>query len=88
MQIKNYTEVLVENEIDSVMKKMNVCNCKKCKADVTAISLNSLPPKYVVTPKNICYAKLNSYNIQSSIEVTTAITKACEKVSKNPRHED
>ena len=87
VQVKNYTEDLVYNNLDDIMKKnSSKCFCERCKADIIAISLNNLPTKYVATEKGVCYAKLSSYETQSLIDVVTAITNAIKIVEKNPRH--
>lgn len=86
MEIKNYTEVLVANKIDELVAKNDVCDCKRCKADITAIALNNLKPKYIVSEKGECYAKLSLFENQLSIDVISSITKGIDIVSKNPRH--
>lgn len=87
MQIKNYTENLVEYKIDKLIQKSGVCNCPRCTADIKALALNQLKPKYVVSSKGECYAKLSVLEKQTEIDVISAITKAIEIVSKNPRHD-
>ncbi|MDE6181767.1 MAG: late competence development ComFB family protein [Eubacteriales bacterium] len=86
MEIKNYTEVLVANKLDELIAKSGVCDCERCKADITAIALNKLSPKYVVSAKGECYAKLSLFENQFAIDVISTITKAIDIVSKNPRH--
>lgn len=86
MEIKNYTEVLVSNKINELIAKNGVCDCERCKADITAIALNNLKPKYVVSEKGECYAKLSLFENQLSIDVISSITKGIDIVSKNPRH--
>lgn len=88
IQVKNYMEDLVAAQLEDIMKKNECsCFCEKCKADVTALALNKLQPKYVATDKGICYAKLNSYESQCIIDVVTAITGAAKIVKKDPRHD-
>lgn len=86
MVLKNYMETLVENKIDELIKDNNVCTCDRCKADIMAIALNNLHPKYVVTKEGECYAKLSSYEIQNAVDVISSITLAIDIVSKTPRH--
>ena len=87
MQVKNYMEDLVANQLEDIMKKNNCsCFCEKCKADITAHALNHLPTKYVATEKGVCYAKLTSYENQSIIDITTAISNAIKIVEEHPRH--
>ncbi len=87
VQIKNYMENLVANHLEHIMKNNNCsCFCEVCKADITALALNHLPAQYCTTEKGDRYAKLNSYEYQSIIDVVTAITNAIEIVEKYPRH--
>lgn len=87
VQIKNYMENLVANQLESIMKKNNYpCFCDICKADITALALSHFPAQYCTTEKGDRYAKLNSYEYQSIIDVVTAITNAIEIVEKHPRH--
>jgi Late competence development protein ComFB. len=87
MQLKNYMEEVVFEMLDKVMVKMGVCMCDKCRYDVAAIALNSLPPKYVVTEEGEVYSRTNELTTQFDVDIATAITRAAEIVSKNPRHE-
>jgi competence protein ComFB len=87
IRIKNYMEDCVSDMLDQVLKDINVCSCEKCKYDITAIALNSLAPKYVVTPKGELYTKLSSLAQQSDVDIISAITKASVIVNRNPRHQ-
>ena len=84
--IKNYMEEVVNFQIDDVLKIMDVCRCDKCRLDMTAIALNDLPPKYVVTEKGELYSKVNNLINQFDVDVCSAIAKAAIIVGKNPRH--
>ncbi len=87
MQVKNYMEDLVVNQLEDIMQKNNCkCFCERCKADITALALNNLPTKYVATEKGVCYAKLSSYENQCLIDIVAAITNAIKIVEKHPRH--
>jgi competence protein ComFB len=88
VRIKNYMEDLVSDMLEQVLKDITVCKCDKCKYDITAIALNSLPPKYVVTRKGELYTKLASLAQQSDVDIISAITKASVIVSRNPRHQN
>lgn len=85
--LKNYMEDCVVDLVDSIMQGMDVCACEKCKMDVTAIALNALPAKYVVTRKGQLYTKLFVLQQQFNVDIISAITKATVIVSERPRHE-
>lgn len=82
----NVVEDIVKVKVLETMREMNVCTCEKCVSDVIALTLNSLPPKYVVTEKGNLFSKLAAYENQYSTDVTSAIVQACIAVNKIPRH--
>ncbi|MBU3172250.1 late competence development ComFB family protein [Clostridium estertheticum] len=86
--LKNFSEVKVNNLLEKILEKYDdICKCEKCKLDIKAIALNSLTTKYTVSEKGELYTSaLAEINKQETIDVTTAITKAIEIVSTNPKH--
>ncbi len=85
---KNYAEIQVENTLKSVLKEYkNICTCKKCVSDMTALALNSVKPKYVVSETGKIYASaLSEINKEENISIIAEVIKAVETVSKNPKH--
>ncbi|MDR1537717.1 MAG: late competence development ComFB family protein [Clostridiales bacterium] len=88
IRIKNYMEDCVSDILEAVMKNTNSCNCDKCKLDITAIALNSLPAKYAVTKKGQLYAKLSTLQQQFDVDIISAVAKAAVIVAENPRHDE
>lgn len=87
MEIYNYMEDLVDALLPNLLKKYeDVCTCSQCIADIKALALNNLPPKYVSTEKGSVYSKANMFTIQSETDITKAIIGAIEKVVQSPRH--
>lgn len=84
----NIIEEFVKNECPSLMNKMEVCCCNKCKNDVIALALNHLPPKYVVTRKGYLLSKLLAYEKQYKADVLAAVTNACLQVKSMPHHSE
>ncbi len=87
-EIMNYMEICVSDMIMSILKEIHCCTCEKCVYDIKAITLNSLPPKYVVTKKGHLYTKLSALQQQFDVDIIAAITKAAVIVSRSPRHEE
>ena len=85
-KLKNYMEDLVSKKADEILETMDICKCEKCRLDIIALSLNSLPSKYVVSAKGELYAKVRQLEQQFDIDVETAIVKAAIFVNKNPKH--
>jgi len=87
MKIRNYMEDCVAHTIDGILRDIKCCACEKCKCDITAIALNSLSPKYVVTRRGQLYTKLGTLRQQFEVDIIAAITKAAVIVGRNPRHD-
>ena len=87
MELKNVLEDVVAYYVDSALEQdKDFCGCPRCRLDVIALSLNSLKPKYVVSPKGYVYAKLDELRAQFQADIVVATTKAIKVVKKNPRH--
>ncbi|MDW7673467.1 MAG: late competence development ComFB family protein [Bacillota bacterium] len=88
MELKNYMEVMVLQAIDELLKKRSdICRCEKCRLDIAAKALNSLPPKYIVSYHGEVYTKTSVLQNQSNADVLRAVTQAIMHVSRNPHHE-
>jgi len=87
-EIKNYMEICVRDQIKSVLGGLNCCMCENCVMDISAIALNSLPPKYVVTKKGQLYTKLITLQQQFDVDIIAALTKAAVIVGRSPRHDE
>lgn len=86
VELKNYMEEVVFNQMDKVLNKMDVCKCEKCRMDIAAMVLNNLPTKYVVTDKGELYSKVSTLMNQFEVDAISNITSAALKVNSNPRH--
>ena len=87
LELNNYMEACVLDLLEPVLTNLSACTCENCLHDILAISLNSLPAKYVVTKKGEMYTKLNNLQHQFDVDIVSAIAKASVIVSRNPRHE-
>jgi len=43
----NVIEIVVNQELDDVLREEEACGCDECRANALALALNSLPPRYV-----------------------------------------
>jgi len=82
----NVMQALVEDRVDKYMKTFKMCTCHRCRTDVVALALTSLPAKYIVIPGHESVPMLSIYESRYSAEVTAQIVSACQKVSEHPRH--
>ena len=49
LEVMNVMEIVVMEKLSADIDALNMsCTCDRCLADVLAISLNQLPPKYIV----------------------------------------
>ena len=63
------------------------CSCKRCKLDVVALALNSLPSKYVVTNIGNAVTNVTLNSSQWQANLTMAVCNAIEIVRSKPRHQ-
>lgn len=88
MELKNYTETLVDEAIKDYLNKNEILAKELSKddiEDIKAFSLNNLPPHYMRTQKGYAFTKLEEINIQSKTSVLKTVIQATEKIIKN-RH--
>ncbi|MGP4082342.1 late competence development ComFB family protein [Pseudalkalibacillus sp. R45] len=64
-----------------------ICRCNKCTIDIIALSLNSIPPRYVTSPDNreIIYQLFNKPFMRTMLN--KHIISAIHVVRKNPNHD-
>ncbi|MCD5404931.1 MAG: late competence development ComFB family protein [Desulfotomaculum sp.] len=90
--VYNYTELMVRQYLDSILKEYkknnpNMCTCELCKQDIIAIALNNLSTRYVTTEKGRIINQVLLEQIDQKAEIITQILKAIQIVKKNPRHQ-
>lgn len=83
---KNMMEILVENKFDDIIDTFDCCQCKQCRDDIIAFSLNRLPPKYVVTREGEAYSKVYALGLQHDADIVSALTLGAKVVREHPRH--
>lgn len=84
--LRNLTEDIVVEELDSMIDILDVCKCDRCRLDIASYALNRLPAKYVCTTQGELMSKLSIIDSDFKIRVATEITKGAEIVKRNPRH--
>ncbi len=86
MELKNMMEMVVDQAITDVKKHYDFCDCGQCRLDISAIALNKLPPKYVLTSKGESYSRADLLAMQSGLDLLGVVLEAVKVVQKNPRH--
>ncbi len=79
----NLMEQLVIDRLDAAFDKFNCCRCDKCRRDVAALTLNALPPRYVVAELDELPHLLEEC---STKEISAALVKAILQVKSHPNH--
>ena len=85
-KVENIMEEIVDLRLDKAIEELGVCGCDRCRADMLAFTLNTLPPKYVVSIKGDVFSRLSTYTTQMQVELTVAITSAVRSVGEKPNH--
>lgn len=87
VQLLNRMEKVANEVADEMLgKDKNFCHCSRCRLDIVALALNSLPPRYVVTEMGEVFTNVSLASAQWKADVMTAILQAMEIVRKKPRH--
>ncbi|WP_203363337.1 late competence development ComFB family protein [Bacillus sp. REN10] len=86
MTVKNAMEDIVKAIIAEHKDTLKLtCRCDRCLDDLLALSLNHLPPMYVVDDKYRPYvAAKYMVNTQEHANILTTITQASTKIAANP----
>lgn len=83
----NIVEKLVRDCLDEVLElRPGMCRCDKCVADIMAVALNNLQPRYVVSDKGETLAKAAFLDKDLKMALLIAVAEAAERISTNPRH--
>ena len=82
----NVMQVLVEEKAPRYIQKFGLCPCKHCEADVKALTLSNLVPKYVVLSKLDRIPMLTVYEGRYSTTIFAQLTRACKVVMDHPHH--
>ena len=87
-EITNILEKIVADKVDSILPTMEgVCACKQCRADIICLSLNGLPPRYVVHRMGEILGMAEIETLQKKTEIVTTILRSARQVAENP-HQD
>lgn len=83
-ELVNKMEEIVMNNLESILARFSCCKCKRCRKDIIAITMNTLPPKYVV--KKADDEPKQPVDVDLLNDVSGAIVRAVVKVRSAPRH--
>lgn len=84
--LRNYMEDIVLEKLDHTMKMLKACECERCKKDVMALALNSLPNAYMTIEPQDVEEQVRRLRAGVEIKVSAALIKAVQEVKASPRH--
>ena len=79
-------EILTPELILDALKDNDTCTCSRCQADVKALMLTRLPPKYIVADNTAVPMLLTYYHNKFRVAVLSQSMRACMDVKEHPRH--
>lgn len=82
----NVMQVLVEEKCMRYINMFSMCDCSRCIADVKALALSNLIPKYLVMRRSEVVPMLTVYEGRLNAALTAQLIQACKIVMDNPRH--
>lgn len=83
--IVNYNEYAVARVLRELLSEnLSLCQCRFCVEDVYALSLNSLPPRYIQSSSVRTYEESENYLPEDAIR--RKVQEAATKVRKRPNH--
>lgn len=85
--LKNYNEYIVQQCLTEYLRTCELsCSCERCLADIKAMVLNRLPPKYYVTLRGEIITEVESHSLPNKARLFAAIAQAAKQVSESPSH--
>lgn len=87
MAIRNVMENVVKGVISKHKHQLHLnCDCDRCLDDITAISLNKLPPRYIVNEEHNPYVRaMHEADSQGVMNILMIVAQSATIVSNNPR---
>ena len=86
-RVLNVMEEILTPEVTlEMMQKNDVCHCPRCQADVRALMLTRLQPKYVVAERSAIPMLMTYYRNKFRVAILSQSLRACIDVKENPRH--
>ncbi|MDR2048286.1 MAG: late competence development ComFB family protein [Treponema sp.] len=85
----NEAEKMVIAELGSQLDsyKGSICRCNECVVDMAAVALNAVKPLYRVSLLGTMYASQAMNEVSYAKSVQDEVSRAIEKVRKNPAHD-
>lgn len=86
LELRNLMEDVVNDALEDVRKYYDFCSCAQCRMDISAMALNKIPPRYVVSNKGESYGRAELLAMQSNLDILNIVLEAVKMVQQKPRH--
>lgn len=89
MVSRNLLKKRVEEEVAEVLAENDeFCACEQCKADVSALALNNLRPRYAGSEEGeVVLESTDISSTQTEMDIYRTILEAAQVVDKRPHHD-
>lgn len=86
---KNLLKKRVEEEVEKILEENDeFCDCDQCKADVAALALNHLRPRYAGSEEGeVVLESTDISSTQTEMDIYRNILEAAKIVNKRPHHD-
>lgn len=87
MAIQNVMENVVKDVIMKHKHQLHLnCSCDRCLEDIMAMSLNKLPPRYIVNEKHQPFVRaMHEADSQGAMNILMIVAQSATVVSNSPR---
>ena len=86
-ELKNHTEIVVYQALQNYLRNNKIsCSCELCQADIMALALNRLPPRYYVSLRGEIMTQWESHALPDQARVMADVVRAAQQVSATPTH--
>lgn len=85
--LRNHTETVVYQALQNYLRQNKLaCTCERCQADIMALALNRLPPRYYVSLQGKILTQCESHALPDQARVMADVVLAVQQVSATPSH--
>lgn len=86
-ELKNHTEIVVYQALQDYLRQNKAsCSCERCQADIMALALNRLPPRYYVSLQGKILTQCESHALPDQTRIMADVVRAAQQVSVTPSH--
>lgn len=86
-ELRNHTRIAVSKALQDYLLKNSIpCSCELCQADIMALALNHLPPRYNVSLLGEIMTHWETNALPDQARIMSEVVRAVQQVSAGPSH--